>query len=351
MKFNNLKIEDKSLTLDQVFKEAATRPKPIYLYKGITVNSTGLIVGSSKGGKTIFAENLLMHYAAGKREFLGRKLGKTGGKVLFLGLEEFWLERSRRNERQISVFSDSEQALIKENYLYQPIDFLTRIVKNKHWQRLETIIKNSKADIVVIDSITRLNHGDLKDSATAERIMQYLRKICHSNKITLICIHHTPKIVNQTMTIDTIKGSSTFAQESDFAIGIGKTSKGDRYIKDLFYRYAPEDNEGAQEFEITENLIVSHISNTSENAILNRSDARRDQKARKQIIEFFQKQNCKEFTTAQLIQELSLVLSLKERRIKTLLSDLVNDNKIERISNGVYSSIDCVGKEARDEEE
>lgn len=347
----SLKNESNVLTLEQILKEAATRPKMKYLYKGISLKSFGLIVGASKGGKTIFSENLAMSYACGISEYLGIKLGESKQKVLFLGLEEFWLNRANRNRKQLSTYSSEEQLLINKNYVVQDINFLTRIVKNKHWIKLEDLIKKSEAKLVIIDSITRLNHGSLEDSKTAEEIMYRLRSICSRNDITLICIHHTPKMINQPMTLDKIKGSSTFAQESDFAIGIGKTSRGDRYIKDLFYRYAPEDNETAQEFEIDENTILVHLKDTTENEILNRSDARRDDKSRDIIIEYFKCHSCKKLTTANLILELKKKLNLKERRIKSLLSELVAEKKINRISNGIYKSITCQEKEASDEEE
>lgn len=347
-KVNN---EKQFLTLKQIIKEASTRPKPVHLFKGITEKSFGLLIGASKGGKTVFAENLAMHYACRRKEFLGHKLGGAKGRILFLGLEEFWLERSRRNANQIATFTEDEQKLIGENYLYQEIDFINRVTKPKHWTRVETLVRKSEAKLVIIDSVTRLNHGNLEDSKTAEVIMYNLRNICHRNGITLICIHHTPKMVDQVMTIDKIKGSSTFAQEADFALGIGKTSKGDRYLKDIFYRYSAEDSETAQEFEIDNNAIIKHITDTTEREILNRSDARRELRSHQLILDFFNKESCKEYPTVELISILSPMLSLKERRIKSLLSEMVKENKIRRISNGVYASIDCQGKEAGDEEE
>ena len=82
-----------------------------------------------------------------------------------------------------------------------------------------------------------MNPGKIEQSETAELIMQSLRNICYDLNITLICIHHTPKMYDTAITIDKIKGSSVFAQESDFAFGVNRTSLGHRYLKEVFFRF------------------------------------------------------------------------------------------------------------------
>src|SRR5690606_25483418 len=134
-------------------------------------------------------------------------------------------------KNQYNLLDDEEKLLLNQNYLYQPFEFTHFIKNQEHWESLKDLIQDSEASIVFIDSITRMNHGKLENSDTVETIMQNLRDIAYGSKVTLVCIHHTPKIGDVEITMDSMKGSSTFSQESDFAIAIRKTSKGYRYMK------------------------------------------------------------------------------------------------------------------------
>ena len=123
---------------------------------------------------------------------------------------------------------------------------------------MENLIEESEASTVVIDSITRLNHGRLEESKTAEEILQKLREMSYRQGITLICIHHTPKMNGRPLTMDSIKGSSVFAQESDFAIGVNKANNGQRYLKNVFFRYAPDDFETVTTMSINSNIWLEN---------------------------------------------------------------------------------------------
>lgn len=88
-----IKEEDKNLQKAMTFAEMKelykTAPKPDYLFRGIKVGSFGMIYGPAKSGKSIFCENLAMHFACGRNNYLGSKLKGTSKKTLFISLEEF----------------------------------------------------------------------------------------------------------------------------------------------------------------------------------------------------------------------------------------------------------------------
>lgn len=339
------------LTLGQARKLFKKRPKQIFLYPGIKKGSFGIVFGVSKGGKTIWAENLAMALALGKESYMGEKLPGAPMKVIVVGLEEYWENRVERNLKQLSTYSSEEVELLETNYMIQPIEFSKYLTTSKDWESLVNTIKASEAEVVIIDSITRMNHGNLEDSKTAEEIMQKLRDIAYELKITLICIHHTPKMLDLPITMDKIKGSAVFAQESDFAIGINRTSKSFRYQKDVFFRYASDDTETVREFKIDESTRIIHIENTSETDILVRGDRRRMDDHKTKILEYFSKYSCTEHQTTELTKILTSMLPLKSRRIKQLLSEMVKDKKINSPKRGVYKSIECIEKEVSNEEE
>ena len=333
------------LTLEEMFEMHKNRPKSKYLFSGVKEKSFGLVFGPSKSGKTIFCENLGMSLACGMDEFFGYTLDGIPKKVLFVGLEEFWDNRAGRNEKQFDVLSAEEKGLIAKNYMIQPIDFITKIVKDEDWKALEQMITDSKAEVVFIDSITRMNSGKLENSSDSEKLMQKLRDICYRTKVTLICVHHTPKMGDKIIDIDSIKGSSTFAQESDFAIAVTKAHTGKRYVKEIFFRYAPVNEDFVREFEISPSVWLEYLGDISESGTVIKKDRRVNDVPRKSIIEYLDSNTCQTYKTSELVSYLTTTLSLKDRQVKTYLKELTDSNKINNKKKGYYSSVNCVEDE------
>jgi RecA-family ATPase len=205
------------------------------LWNGVKEKSFGLIFGPPKSGKTIFCENLAISIAIGRDSYFDYQLDGIPKKVLFIGLEETFQSRIGRNSLQFETLSEDEKLLMDENYEVQELEFPRFIINNENWTTLSDSIKNSGAEVVFIDSITRMNHGKLEDGKTAEEIMSKLRNISQDLDVTLFAIHHTPKLHGNPITMDSIKGSSVFAQESDFAVGISRTERKHRYMKNIFF--------------------------------------------------------------------------------------------------------------------
>jgi len=327
------------VSFKEMLIEFKKRPKIEFLWSGIREKSFGIVFGPSKSGKTIFCENLAMSLAVGKNEFFGKKLSGIPRKVMFIGLEEFWENRVERNVKQLAVLNEEEVKVLNENYLYQAIDYSKYIHQKEEWLKLKNTIKESKAEIVFIDSITRMNHGSLEDSKTAEEIMQRLRGICYDLGVTLICVHHTPKMYDKPITMDSIKGSSVFAQESDFAIGVNKTSKNYRYIKNVFFRYSSCDDEVVREFEITDDVWLDYSEDNYEDKLLMKSDRRRNNSNRTTIIEYLNKNSSMTHKTKDLVNYFSDGLGIQERQVKSYLKKLVNEKEILNPKHGEYVSM------------
>ncbi len=86
--------------------------------------------------------------------------------------------------------------------------------------------------------------------------MQRLREIAYKYEIILLVIHHTQKIDNKALSMASMAGSRVISQELDFMIGVNRLSDGSRYLKDIAYRYANEDNELVLTFNINESQFV-----------------------------------------------------------------------------------------------
>lgn len=308
--------------------------KPIeMLWNGVKENSFGLVFGPSKSGKTIFCENLAISFALGRNDFMGFPINLEPQKVLVIGLEEYWRNRFERNAKQFGTLSDDEKTLFKSNFLLPDVEFPKTITTNENWELLKKTIEDSDAKIVFIDSITRMNHGKIEDSRTAEEICLKLRTISQDLNITLIVIHHTPKLGEDDISMDKIKGSSVFSQESDFAIGINRTSSNKRYMKNIFFRYADDSDGSHYEFELDENLIVNY---KSVNQFINFKNDRRVSENRELIANYFTCNPSSTLSTKECIEYFSGYLGIKDRQVKTYLNELVQSEIISNPRHGYY---------------
>lgn len=329
----------KTLNFSEIRELLKALPPKKMLWNGVKEKSFGIVFGPSKSGKTMFCENLAISIAVGKPEFFEYQLDGVPKRVLFIGLEESWENRAERNFAQFDTLTNAEQELMNINYKSQPVDFTKSIHNEADWENLSTIIQESEAEIVFIDSITRLMPGKMEDSGPAEKMMLKLRSISQELDITLFAIHHTPKLYNNAITMDSIKGSSVFAQESDFAIGISRTDRKNRYMKNVFFRYAKDDDdEFVKEFSISDNAWLEIVGNVDEDEILNRVDRRRAVDKLDIVQSYFTKNPSVSYTLQEVVDALKPKTGLKERQIKSHLSTLASANRIANPERGVYKA-------------
>lgn len=329
----------KTINFSQAREMYKTMPPKKMLWSGVVENSFGLVFGPSKSGKTIFCENLAMSIAIGRKSYFDYPLEGVPKKVLFISLEESFGNRLGRNILQFEALNSEEQTLMDENYDIQELDFPQFIVTKENWDNLYELIGVSGAEVVFIDSITRMNHGKLEDGKIAQEIMSRLRIISQELKVTLFAIHHTPKLYGNPITMDSIKGSAVFAQESDFAIGVNRTDAKHRYIKNVFFRYENDDDEFVKEFAINQDAWLEQSDDVEEVEILRRTDRRRAVDKRDVVKDYFNSNPEVCYSLNEAVEVLKPIVGLKERQIKTYLSDLSKANKIDGSDRGYYRSI------------
>jgi archaellum biogenesis ATPase FlaH len=328
------------LNFSEVTNLYENAPKLNFIWGGIKEKSVGLIFGPSKSGKTTFCENMAMSIASGKKEFMGNQLDGIPKKVLFVGLEEFYLNRAERNLKQFNALDDDdERALINKNFMYQSTSFPRQIKSPDEWNELELLITESSSEIVFIDSITRLNSGKLEDSRDAEKLIQNLRNLSQDLGVTIICVHHTPKLYDNEITLDSIKGSSVFAQESDFAIAIGRTSKNRRYLKYVFYRYSSDDFDKVTEIDMDEGFWFYSIQEMEESQIIAGVNKIKNSSIKDCVVNYMS-DSSKSYNSNEVIQHVMDETGLQKRQIQTHLAKLVTQNEIKSLKRGVYVSVD-----------
>ncbi len=322
-------------SLREMINYVKNEPKMKMVYSGIKENSIGFVFGPSKSGKTIFCENLGMSIASGRDTYMGLPIDIENRRVLFLSLEEFYRGRTDRNIKQIAAFSDEERELFFENYFIASRSMPRYLSSDADWGLIKGLIENHKPGVVFIDSLSRLYEGSIEDSKVGRKVMMHLRELCDEMKITLIVIHHTPKIGNSPLTIDSMAGSRMLAQDSDFAIGINKVSTGKRYVKDVFFRYAPENDEMVRVFEIDKDIWLKPVKEARETKLLFATDNRTDSTKSDLLLESFAQGD--EVTTGFLMEKYVKTEMMSKQTLHTRLNELKEEGVIRDIGHGKYT--------------
>jgi len=243
-----------------------------YIWSGIKKGTFGYIFGPAKSGKTILAENLAMSISAKKSHFLGMPIDCTGiESVLFMSMEEFWVNRSVRNRKQLSVLKNINIDNFKYNVVTETFPLTMEF--DEDWAKMSATITDSRADLVVIDSFTRLTWDDVEKSRIGSILSRRLKNITTELGITMVVIHHSAKITDSTLDLANMAGSRVIGQEADFILGVNRLSNNTRYFKEVATRYKQED-EFVTTFKIDENLWLEEGRTVAESKLFGSFDHR-----------------------------------------------------------------------------
>ena len=252
------------------------------IWNGIKEGTFGYIYGPPKSGKTTFCENLGISIAAGFDSYMGYDITTPEDyKVLFVSPEEACRQRIDRNKKQLLQYDLNIENM--PNYFVVDDSFPMFLSTKDNWQKFENTVVKSEANIVFVDSMTRLFQGEIEDSSKSRDASLKLREFTHNHNITLLVIHHAKKMNGGVLSIDTLAGSRVIAQEADFILGINRTPFGIRYIKEVANRYKAE-NEGVITFSINENSWLTAEDETTEDEIVDSKDGRRNPENEQRII-------------------------------------------------------------------
>jgi len=258
------------ITIQCMGQKLEGEPEPPKIFRGIIRPSVGCFFGPSKSGKTTMAENLALSIAAGLDNFLGEPIECSNRKVLFVNMEEYYRSRTIRNQRQIAALTnkfglDSEW---QNNVFVVDQNFPRYLLTDEHWEILEREIEKVQPGVLVMDSVTRTTMDSIEDSSVSTKLMKRFRELAHKHKLALIFIHHSQKMDNRPITISSLAGSRVIGQEMDFMIGINRTSLNIRYMKDVAYRYHPDDTEFVLKFEIDFNQLINPLEEAHESDLI-----------------------------------------------------------------------------------
>jgi KaiC/GvpD/RAD55 family RecA-like ATPase len=338
LELQNKKIYTESLR-DMIIR-VQSEPKRKMIYSGIKENSVGFIFGPAKSGKTILCENLGFSIAAGLDSYLGQPIEHENRKVLFISLEEFYPDRTDRNQKQIAKLLQEKGEEWLDNYVVVNENMPRYLSSDKDWVILHERFQELKPGMVFIDSLSRLYTGSIEDSAVAKELMRKLRELANSTKTTIAVIHHTPKLQDSTpLTIDTLAGSRMLGQEADFVIGLNRTAN-TRYLKNVAFRYASDNCETVDVIKLTDDLWFKQVEKVEEMRLLACSDGRRNNVNKDRVYEFIKSKyeiNDGNVKTSEITESID---GISPQAIFDILKTLAYDEKrIIKISHGVYKAV------------
>ena len=311
-------------SVTSLIQRSQLEPQVPPLWSGIIKGTMGFVYGPAKSGKTIFCENLGMSIAARKVSYWGRPLDSSQvSGVLFISMEEYWEHRAMRNKRQLGAL----HLLDGQDFPFRVVDgtFPRYMTSEKDWKTLETTIASSGADLVFIDSFTRLETDEIEKSKVANRVLSKLKELSVRLRITLIVIHHSCKITDQPLGLATVAGSRVVGQEADFILGINRLTNGTRYFKEVSTRYKQED-ELVTTFTIGDDFWLTRQRDVQESSLFQPVDHRENSGNRELV-----------FRTIKSLAE-------KTGQVKT--SDLVSRLKSKLGKTVVYRYISSLEKES-----
>lgn len=249
-----------------------SEPPIHYIWSGIKKGTFGYVYGPAKSGKTILCENLGMSIAAKRPTFLGMEINSTGiESVLFISMEEFWINRTDRNKKQLGLIDMKDRGAFNYNVVNEL--FPLSMDNEKSWQDLQSVIVDSKADFVIIDSLTRLTSDEVEKSKVGSEISRRLKSLTYDLNITMLVVHHSSKITDTSLDLAHMAGSRVVGQEADFILGVNRLSNGRRYFKEVATRYKQE-NELVNPFVIDGNLWLKGQNPVEESNLFASTDHR-----------------------------------------------------------------------------
>jgi len=259
-----------ALTVDCMAQKLSGIPEPPRIFRGIIKPSLGCFFGPAKSGKTTLVENLAFSIASGQKTFFGEEINTENRRVFNVGLEEYCRSRNARNIRQMDAFDRlySPEPGWRENVFVVDDLFPRYLITEEHWDLLDAEIARIQPALVTLDSLTRTTIDSIEDSSVSTILMKRLRDLTHKHNIVLILIHHTQKMDDRPLTISSMAGSRVIGQEMEFMIGVNRTTQNVRYLKDVAYRFWPDDSQFVNKFSIDFNQIIVDEGEVYESEIL-----------------------------------------------------------------------------------
>jgi RecA-family ATPase len=177
---NNAKgIYSATELLDRNIFEIPTLLDPILPKVGLCA-----LAGSSDVGKSSFLRQLAIAVSLGEPEFLGFKLNTEHKRAIYAMTEDDDLVVSVLLQKANLGKKLSHESYIRLSFIFDTSDLV---------KRLDNLLAENKADLIIIDSFTDLYGKSMNDANQVRTFLNEYSQLAQKHKCLIIFMHHTGK--------------------------------------------------------------------------------------------------------------------------------------------------------------
>ena len=278
------------ISLKTALERVRSFPETPRVWRGIVKPSVNFAFGMAKSYKSIFSECLALSIASGRKEFLGDKINIDNPTALIINLEEYFVNRTLRNDKQFQEFSEEEKRLAEERYFVVDERSPSYLVDERGWNSLSNLFEKHRPGFVVIDSLSHINLGAIEKSSVAQEVVAKLRDLAQRFDVAMLVVHHSVKMDNRSLRMSDMSGSRILGQDADGIIGLNRTQNRTTYTCDIVYRYAPA-SETCKILELTPTLWLKAVGEATEDELFSEgfTDGRKDDRNGELILAYLKK--------------------------------------------------------------
>lgn len=200
------------LTFSSGDEMAKTAKAPVYLIKGILEEDAhGIMYGASMSFKT-FTTLAIAHSICTGRDFMGKKVKKTGTVLYVCGEGDGAMKRRTLAQvKQNGGFNDN----------FMMLNGTIRIDNADDMARLKQAIDELKPVLVIFDTFASLvSSTNEQDNSDVGQALNLIKETCRNGSTSSIVVHHTGKDES-----NGARGASAFKNNVDFSFELKRKVK------------------------------------------------------------------------------------------------------------------------------
>jgi len=197
-----------NITLKELLEDNSEPPSPI-IDDGILLDGTILmLISPPKHKKTFLTQNIALSIASGK-DFADFKVPELKRVIYFLAEGGFYPNRDRF--KKMCKDLDTE---FSENLQLSFTSFID-ITNDEDFDEIQKRISDCDADVAIFDPLSKFHSAEENSASAMSIVYSKIRLLIETQKISVIIVHHTGKIVNRGG-----RGSNTTQAEFDSCISL-----------------------------------------------------------------------------------------------------------------------------------
>lgn len=233
---NNINHESSSLfdgflTKADILKELPPVDETLV---GLPRKEIGVLIAAGATGKSFFVLNLLLASCNLTKNHLIVKKDDKNLKILYVSLEDRLDDINRRMNSYKEALHLDEKGLNKNDLDFEIICYkgAKRLIskdipqnENELWLNLNKKVQESRADLVIIDTMIKTYEGyDENSNPDMSKVLSYFNEMAIDKNCSILLLHHTNKgsIHNNSQSQTDSRGASAIVDNSRWVLSLKK---------------------------------------------------------------------------------------------------------------------------------